>query len=349
MKEPTKKEWSDLYAAAVAFCREEPWEALDDEEPIAIQNPEDGGFGYGVVLGAAGMEFGFALYLGADGYESYRSLSDAKFEPESIDALTAQHAVSLIMADREHLDSEDRKLIKSLGLRFRGRGAWPMFRSLRPGCCPWFIDGPEARFLTLALNLMLEIVPRIDVGDLEPFDEDNPESLLTLVRDDGKWVERWRRPERPLEVIEPAPDISEREDVRRLTASTNVGTGAWEMGLSRLSSSVAPEDAADRPYFPKSLMATEPGRGTVAGFEVLPTPHPSPEKQQDAFVDMLREAGERPAKIQTEDKGLAEVLAPVAQAMGIRVDVGPTPFLKEARDMLDAWMEEEMEAMAEGG
>ena len=38
--------------------------------------------------------------------------------------------------DRNELRDKDRQVIKELGLKFRGRQAWPMFRSYRTGLCP---------------------------------------------------------------------------------------------------------------------------------------------------------------------------------------------------------------------
>ena len=51
-------------------------------------------------------------------------------------------------------------LIKQLGLTFRGRNAWPMFRDYRPGLAAWFVDGAQARFLIHALEQLLVIAPR---------------------------------------------------------------------------------------------------------------------------------------------------------------------------------------------
>ncbi len=43
-------------------------------------------------------------------------------------------------------------IIKKLGLKFRGRDAWPVFRSHVPGYYPWHLNQDEARFLRIALE-----------------------------------------------------------------------------------------------------------------------------------------------------------------------------------------------------
>ena len=63
--------------------------------------------------------------------------------------------------NREVLEGEDRGIIRQLGLKFRGRNAWPMFRSYRPGFFPWLIDSHEAELLTCALEQVLVVAPRL--------------------------------------------------------------------------------------------------------------------------------------------------------------------------------------------
>jgi hypothetical protein len=66
-------------------------------------------------------------------------------------------------------------VIKELGLKFRGRQEWPMFRSYRPGYLPWYLEAPEARTLTYALEQAVEVVLRFeeDPGMLAPADEES--------------------------------------------------------------------------------------------------------------------------------------------------------------------------------
>ena len=45
-------------------------------------------------------------------------------------------AIMLSFEDRDALQEEDLAVIRGLGLSFRGRQAWPLFRSYRPGYLP---------------------------------------------------------------------------------------------------------------------------------------------------------------------------------------------------------------------
>jgi hypothetical protein len=76
-------------------------------------------------------------------------------------------------------------VIKALGLKFRGRQAWPLFRSFRPGYFPWYLEAQEARFLAVALEQTLEVAPRIreDPALLAPGDEEC--YLVRVSREEG--------------------------------------------------------------------------------------------------------------------------------------------------------------------
>lgn len=339
MKEPTREEWKQLYEAAGLFAREKPWEWLEDEEPIAIENPEDGEMGYAVVLGAAGEQLGLALYLGDEGYDAYCRIQAGEIEPDALEAMIIQRAATLMLADRQHLDKDERALIKKLGFRFRGRSAWPMFRSLEPGYAPWFLDGAQARFLTLALYQTIEVYKRVRNGDLALFDEDDPELVLTLLNRDGRWREEWRRPPAWLQPLDPVPDISERSDVAQLADSPVERAGLWEVGVFRLSEPVASGVPGERPYFPVSMMAIETGEGMLLGHELMDQPQPSAGDQQEAFLKILAGLSEHPLTLRTDTEELAEILAPIASAVGFELELGPLPFLSYARERLELWLE----------
>lgn len=55
------------------------------------------------------------------------------------------------------MQKADLQVVNRLNLKFRGRNAWPLFRSYRPGYHPWYLTSNEAKFLALALHLTMEV------------------------------------------------------------------------------------------------------------------------------------------------------------------------------------------------
>src|SRR5207237_8191891 len=81
-------------------------------------------------------------------------------------ALAIRH-VQAAFSERKYLEKEDRNLIKQVGLKFKG-GAWPMFRSYRPGYLPWFVTLDEARFLIHALSQIIAVAKSMR-DEAQPF------------------------------------------------------------------------------------------------------------------------------------------------------------------------------------
>ena len=82
--------------------------------------------------------------------------------------------------DRQLLQQPDLATITALGMKFRGRNAWPWFRSYRPGFQPWYLTGAEARFLTLALEQAMEVATRLRGN----------RRLLPALRPEGRYLVR---------------------------------------------------------------------------------------------------------------------------------------------------------------
>jgi hypothetical protein len=79
-----------------------------------------------------GEHFAVALYPDAAAFYQFLELEETggKVSPEAALEIPQLQAS---FEDRNMLHQQDRDTIKSLGLKFRGRNAWPMFRTYRPG------------------------------------------------------------------------------------------------------------------------------------------------------------------------------------------------------------------------
>ena len=160
---PTRGQWLALHDAFRNYCEAEPWEFLANEDLLVVEDPEGRYQGYCVALGDGDMVYGLGVYLGDVGLSNYLSTISDEDEPGGQAMLERQLSLSAMLADREELEPEERKIIGDLGLRYRGR--WPMFRSARPGYWPWFVNGDEARFLTVAPDHVREVAERVARGN----------------------------------------------------------------------------------------------------------------------------------------------------------------------------------------
>lgn len=158
---PTQEEWKDLYEAARMFKELAPWKWMEDPDVFGVENPETGETGYCCIMGALGEVLGLLVYLGSEGLALYEGLQSGKITIEDEDLFARQNCLAVTFDDREMIDNKDLGIIKSLGLKFRGRQSWPSFRSHLPGFMPWYLTGAEVRFLGLAIRQAMSVAERL--------------------------------------------------------------------------------------------------------------------------------------------------------------------------------------------
>ena len=333
---PSLEEYRRLYEAAVVFKKVAPWEWMFEDEVFGVRNPETGQIGYVSIMGTSGEHLAMALYLGSEGLDGFwrmhrgEGLQDPHFLLE-IPQLQAS------FEDRNMLDAKDRKVIKALGLKFRGRMAWPMFRSYVPGCMPYFVTPEEARFLAVTLEQMLDVIGRLhdDPDLLEAPEED--QYLVRVQTEDG-WVDEWLEPE-PI-TLRPLPKV----DTERLTTlrqQLDRKKFILEADLFVMPSVIQEKDDP-RPLLPYVLMIAEAQSGMIVGNE-LAVARPSLDavwaKAQTGLLDTLARLQAIPQQIAVRDERLHNLLVPIAAGLGIQLLISHRlPMLDEARAAFEDWM-----------
>ena len=159
------KEALELYDLAYRLKELAPWRWMEETDLIGIESPETGEIGFISVMGKNGEYEAVALYLGAEGLYGFIDLHE---DDASADGVLQVPHVQAAFSERKYLEKQDRDAIKQLGLKISGTGAWPIFRSYRPGYFPWFVTIAEARFLIHALSQILDVAKRVR-DEAEPF------------------------------------------------------------------------------------------------------------------------------------------------------------------------------------
>jgi hypothetical protein len=320
---PTLEEWRSLYQAASRVKEMAPWKWMEESDLFGVQNPETNEFGFISVMGMAGEHYAIALYLGPEGLYGFWGLEDAGPFAVAEQVLEIPQ-LQASFEDRDMLRKQDRAIIKDLGLKFRGRQAWPLFRSYRPGFFPWFLNGEEVRFLTHALEQTLDVAPRFqeDPTLLESTDED-----VYLVRvpqqQEGSlaWHDRMMRvpPPEPSQ-IQIAMDMEALQALKRLPPSQS----EVEIDFFKLPEPV--REGSERPMYPYMLLMVEKQSGAVIGHELL-TPAPSLEEMWGAIplelVYQLASIGMVPKVVRVRSDLLLQLLQPLAGELRFKLKQSP--------------------------
>jgi hypothetical protein len=317
---PTFEEWHRLYKATVRIKEIAPWQWMTETNVFGVQNPETDELGFISVMGMIEEHYALALYRGAKGLYRFWALQNmGSFgEPERLLEIPQ---IQASFEDRNFLHKKDREIIKQLGLKFRGKNAWPFFRSHRPGLVPWFLETKEARFLAHALEQALDVGLRFK-EDSSVLDTPDGESYLVRVphQEDHSlvWEDQIVRvppPESP--TIEIPMDVEALEYLEQLPRSRN----RIEIDLFMLLSAVQ-EEKGKPPFFPYILMVVDARSGMILGTELL-QPAPSLEamwgKVPVNVVYQLTKVGILPREVKVRSGLLFQLLQPLAEELGFRL------------------------------
>jgi hypothetical protein len=310
--------WRNLYENSLSFMQLRPWESLHDSDVFAVLDPATGRTGYCSIMGALGQVFALCVYRGSEGLKNYLRMREADIPLDFSDIAAAQYMLMGEFEDRAALKKQDLAVIKVLGLKCRGRRAYPVFRSYLPGYCAWFLTEEEARYLTHAFGAAIQFIadfwaqPDILRGH-------GPHSYLVYQLKDGvespqSWTTSWQEPE-PLPqapiLTEPVPQ----ELLREILSKKPVRTEAWEVG-----SFIIPHAAitdGDRPYYARILLAVQSQLGIVLASHTIPAFEDSRVALRDFVLATLRDHRALPGEIRMCDAMFADVLKPIAAKLGI--------------------------------
>ncbi len=340
---PTNKMWQKLFESTIRAKELAPWNWMGETDIFGVENPETGEIGFVSVMGEEGEHYAIAVYLGAEGLYSYwdfRMLaSSVPFLPP--EALLGMTHLQTAFEDRKTLHKKDRALIKNLGFKFRGENAWPMFRSYRPGCFPWYLEADETSMLLYALEQLPDLARRFETNPdlLHAIPDDN---YLVRVRrekdgtqvweDEIKYIARPKSPNIPLMMDMEALEHLKQQPKKRLTLQVD-----FFVFFSPV------QEQEERPVFPHMLMIVESESGVVMASELLtPTPNMSAMwgSVPMCMAQVLARANIVPTTIQVTNPLLPSLLQPLARELNCKFrQVRSMPALEAAKESMKQFME----------
>ena len=341
---PSLEQWRRAYGLAAEVRSLAPWTWMYDTDHIGFEDPEGGTARFISIMGRLGEHLAIGVYRGS---EDLFRIIDTMCDPGAVpDGVLEASQVQLSFEDRDFLLPEDRRVIKRLGLKFRGRNAWPCFRSYLPGQFPWSVDGDELRLLCVALEQVLAVAPRFEgrEDDLERLNRMGMEEHVFLVRTPVKaaGVVEWE--ESMVKIERPAP----REIVPELSRSLlerAAGFPAVDNKLEvELRSTQEPiqERKGERPCFAWVMLVVEASSGFIVGQGLLmpvPTLDAVYAQAAQTFLEALANHEIRPSEVFVRTGRLAALFRHVCERLGTTLTVQPSlPRAEDAfTSLLQFW------------
>lgn len=313
---PTLDQWKKLYALAVKIKELAPWNWMEEDDIFGFKMPDTGSLGFVSVMGTLGEHYSIAVYQGIKGLGGFWRMQELgpKLTPEIVLQVPQLQAS---FEDRDIITDEDRAVMKSLGLKFRGRQAWPQFRSYRPAFMPWYLEREEANMLICGLEQTLDVALRFkeEPDILLPTDSDY--DYLLRVNENNIWKDSQMRVDfRYKQTLNLEMNFQALEELKAMAPSN----AAVEVDLSMLPEPVQ-GSRKERPFFPYMLMMAEHDSGFILSVELL-EPMPTLEAMWEQVPAMIVEGlanAFTPKEIQVRDEFLKNLLGPLGKALGINI------------------------------
>jgi len=327
------QDWIRLIEAAGRIKQLAPWQWMNEDDIFGITHPQTGEIGFISVMGALGEHLAVALYLGASSLARFLALQQA---PQGVldehpELLLEIPQLQASYEDRGELEDWDRQLLRGLNLKFRGRKAWPRFQSFRPGFMPWRLEPKEIGFLTLALEQLEQVAPRLK-ADRSLLQGEEPGTLLIRSCRDGKrntgeWKDRYERvppPEFP-----PVPLAWDTEDVKKLKRMPG-REDVLEVDFFQFPGAIGPK--GERPQAAYILLSVHAQSNLVFGAQTTCVTESIEHmwgQIPGLLLSRLVEPGLRPREIHVQSRMLQNVLQPAFKELGTQIAL--KPVLKKLR------------------
>ncbi|MBE7499912.1 MAG: hypothetical protein HS113_06300 [Verrucomicrobiales bacterium] len=243
---------------------------MHDSQVVGLRHPTTQEVLLGSILGRLRSLFALTVYRGRSGHRwLLNTILDAGCE-EDAEALERGFDQDLVKAEfvtKAALISQDRAVLAASGFRPTNRRGpvWPQFRSVVPGCCPWFLTEAEAETLLFALPRVAAVSRLVRAnpavwdnhldGEIAFLPAEFDPAGQELQASDLDWHPMLPPPEAPPEPVRLAESV-----VAHLLQLPFASRCVLEVNVAY---APIPMAAPERPFLPKGAMVVDRASGMV--------------------------------------------------------------------------------------
>lgn len=313
------EKWGRLYQLMDEIKELAPWEWMVEADVFGVQNPLKEETGFVSIMGQLGEHYAVAVYLDAEGLYGFWGMQEAGPDLQYEEFFEVPQ-LQASFENKNMLQPQDKKIIAELGLLYRGKNSWPLFRAYHPGCYPWFLGEEERDFMIPVLEQSIQVAKRArdDQDLLEPREDD---CYLVRVPQavSGKleWQDQW------LTIPPPRP--------RHLTFSLHPNTvekyksltvQGLTVEIELFNTGMIIQEKGQPPYFSIVLLIVDQDSGLVFCHEIL-KPIPSLEAMwvtvPQKVIENLVKINSRPQRILVRNGPLYDILSVLKKKLNLPV------------------------------
>ena len=315
-KDASLDQWKELYEVTMKIKEMEPWNHLWDMDIITIMLPGREEPCYFSIMGRGGECFGISTYVGFDGLNDFYEIADSEKTGIPVEyVMFEQSNLSCSFSDREEVPSAQKKIIKDLGLKFRGKKQWIYFESYKKGYIPYILDADEVFLLTkcyqqlhMALRALIEENLKVDF-----------EAGETLVRNYDEEKKMW--------LCFAAPMLCPRRGYPNLTLQDDLivakmkkqkqSEAALELDIIYMNSAVK-DKKFDRPVNPKLLLLMDHNQRNVIGQDMLTPEDDEVQAILNIFVNFIMQYG-RPMEVHCRNPYIGSIIEELCKSLDVKM------------------------------
>lgn len=328
-KEPTLEQWSELYKLGLKIRSMEPWNIFQDLDIIAVEIPNRKEPYFCSLLGAGGQCFGVNTFVGYEGLRNYLIIADDENYMTLDYIMVEQSNLACFFGDKERVPEEQMRIMKSLGIKFRGKNKWIYFQSYKKGHMPTTIDEDEAEVLKICLKELLNAIK-----DLKKLQLDlNFDAGDVLVRRFNKVKGRWGTTKECItQYLYGYPSLILKDEIlaaklKRKPRSEEV----LEIDMIYIKVTID-DELYERPIRPKLLLLVGHYEGLIIGQHFIVPESDEIQDIMESFINYIMEYG-RPVEVYIRNPFIENILKHTCDICGIKLT------MKKSLDVVDDFID----------
>ena len=276
------KLWQQIYSLCDELFSLKPWTILYEDELFAVKSPESENEYFISIMGSNEEVYALSAYEGAEALYQFWDLHNDEIElpPENI-MLIPHMMVSL--DNRENIPQKQRSVIKQLGLKYRGKQAWPNIERIIPAYLPDIPDDSHLHDLVFILEQSIHVIKRATKNKDFIYNETRHEDEYLFREakpDNGQWV--WKDIYKRVTVPTREMKITYSKD--KLASFKELPVGDHELEMDFVMIPAPTKEKGGAPYFPFIFIIVDPNEGMIIDFEIM-----SPQPDFDSMLSSLPE------------------------------------------------------------
>lgn len=313
-----------LYDLAFKFRESKLWNYVYEDELFAVKLSDER-TAYCSIMGSSGQHFALALYIGAEGLDSFRMLHSKNSTASPTDMMQQLDTMQLSLESAEFVSADERKSVRSYAQKHNifltGSFAFPHFVRYRPHCHPWSIEDYSD---WLAMEESLAVVIAIS-DDLKALNKDG----LTLNRftDEEQsipmfWLEddivRIGKTTTLRSMEKRYPEAAPIDELTIAMLRQKPKSGTLQCEVKYLPEPVQ-DDPKSVPYYPAMLVTVEKKSGMFRHTGPIKSADSDPDALLKQLVDHLVSFDRCPKTIEVRTEQTAAVLRGLCDSVGIQM------------------------------